>query len=303
MTRPVVRAATRSSPLARWQTAFVASQLASIGIDVVEFFVETLGDRTQATNTPLHSIGGQGVFVKEVQAAVLSGHADLAVHSAKDLPAVTPDGLILASIPGRGEVRDMLIGSSLEALPRGALVGTGSVRRRAQLLHKRADLVFAEVRGNIGTRLAKAAQFDAIVLARVPLERLELLDGIQGEVLSTAVMLPMIAQGAIAVECRADDEATLEALRLIDDATAHASVDCERAYLLRLGGGCELPVAAYATVDGDTITLDALVAAHNGSEVLRRTGTALLDDRLALGTSLADELLALGGSALLAQLR
>ena len=130
MTRPVVRAATRSSPLARWQTAFVASQLASIGIDVVEFFVETLGDRTQATNTPLHSIGGQGVFVKEVQAAVLSGHADLAVHSAKDLPAVTPDGLILASIPGRGEVRDMLIGSSLEALPRGALVGTGSVRRR-----------------------------------------------------------------------------------------------------------------------------------------------------------------------------
>ena len=300
MTRPVLRAATRSSPLARWQSAFVASHLAAIGIDVVEVLVDTLGDRTQIANTPLHLIGGQGVFVKEVQAAVLAGHADLAVHSAKDLPALTPDGLVLASIPARGEVRDMLIGSTLDALPVGAVIGTGSVRRRAQLLHRRADLAFAEVRGNVGTRLAKAAQFDAIVLARVPLERLNLLHGLHGELLSTDVMLPMIAQGAIAVECRVDDEATLEALGLIDDAVAHAAVDCERAYLLRLGGGCELPVAAYATIDGDTITLDALVAAHDGSEVLRRTATALLDDRLVLGALVADEILGSGGSALLA---
>jgi hydroxymethylbilane synthase len=302
MTRPVLRAATRSSPLARWQTAFVASQLAAIGIEVVEVLVDTLGDRTQAANTPLHSIGGQGVFVKEVQAAVLSGDADLAVHSAKDLPAITPDGLVLACVPGRGEVRDMLIGSTLDALRPGAVIGTGSVRRRAQLLHTRADLSFGEVRGNIGTRLAKASQFDAIVLARVPLERLGLLNGLHGEILSTDVMLPMIAQGAIAVECRADDEATLEALSLIDELVAHAAVDCERAYLRRLGGGCDLPVAALADVDGDTITLDALVAALDGSHVIRRTGTALLVDRRELGARLADEILAAGGSALLAAL-
>ncbi len=302
MTRPVLRAATRSSPLARWQTSFVAARLAAIGIDVVEVLVDTLGDRTQAANTPLHSIGGQGVFVKEVQATVLAGDADLAVHSAKDLPANTPDGLLLAGVPARGEVRDMLIGSTLDGLPRGAVIGTGSVRRRAQLLHMRADLSFGEVRGNIGTRLAKANQFDAIVLARVPLERLGLLHGIHGEILSTDVMLPMIAQGAIAVECRTDDEAAIEALALIDDAIAHAAVDCERAYLRRLGGGCELPVGALASVDGDTITLDALVAAHDGSRVIRRTGTALLVDRVGLGARLADEILSAGGAALLSNL-
>ncbi len=300
--RPVLRAATRSSPLARWQTAFVTKQLALRGVDVQEVLVDTLGDRTQAANTPLHSIGGQGVFVKEVQQAVLDGHADIAVHSAKDLPALTPDGLVLASVPVRGDVRDILVGSTLDALRPGAVVGTGSVRRRAQLAHMRADLQFAELRGNVGTRLAKASQFDAIVLALVPLGRLGF-DQVHGEVLSTDVMLPMVGQGAIAVECRADDDRTRDALAAIDDLDAHTALTCERAYLRYLGGGCELPIAALALIDGDELILDALVAAYDGSNVVRRTGRAPRGDASRLGASVAEDVLSHGGSALLELVR
>ena len=300
--RRVLRAATRSSPLARWQTADVAARLATIGVEVVEVLVDTLGDRTQATNTPLHSIGGQGIFAKEIQAAVLAGDADIAVHSAKDLPALTPTGLWLACVPVRGDVRDILVGSSLHALRPGAVVATGSVRRRAQLAHMRADLQFAELRGNVGTRLAKAANFDAIVLALVPMERLGFTD-VVGEILSTDVMLPMIGQGAIAVECRADDEFTMTLLAEIDDAAAHASVACERAYLQRLGGGCDLPVAALAVLSGEVISLEALVAATDGSSIVRRSVSGHVMDGESLGAALADEILAAGGSALLDALR
>ena len=264
--------------------------------------VDTLGDRTQVTNTPLHSIGGQGVFVKEIQAAVLAGDADIAVHSAKDLPAITPDGLSLACVPVRGDVRDILVGSSLASLREGAVVATGSVRRRAQLAHMRADLQFAELRGNVGTRLSKASQFDAIVLALVPMERLGFVD-VTGEVLSTEIMLPMIGQGAIAVECRESDLDTAAILARINDATAWASVECERAYLRRLGGGCDLPVAALARVDGNEISIDALVAATDGSSVVRRFGRGPLDEGVRLGASLADRVLAEGGAELLDALR
>ena len=297
----VLRAATRSSPLARWQTAFVAERLERRDIEVVEILVDTLGDRTQAANTPLHSIGGQGVFVKEIQQAVLDGHADIAVHSAKDLPAVTPDGLTLACVPVRGDVRDMLIGSTIADLRQGAVLGTGSVRRRAQLAHMRADLQFAELRGNIGSRLAKASQFDAIVLALVPLGRLGF-EGVRGEILSTDLMLPMVGQGAIAVECRVDDDSTLDALAGIDDDAAHTAVVCERSYLRRLGGGCELPVGALAVLDGDEIVLDALVAAHDGSTIVRRSRRAPISHAARLGGELAEEVLSHGGSALLALL-
>lgn len=296
---PMLRAATRSSPLARWQTAFVAERLASRGVEVVEVLVDTLGDRTQAANTPLHSIGGQGVFAKEIQQAVLDGHADIAVHSAKDLPAVTPDGLILACVPVRGDVRDILIGSTLADLRPGAVVGTGSVRRRAQLAHTRADLQFAELRGNVGSRLAKVSQFDAIVLALVPLGRLGFED-VRGEILSTDMMLPMVGQGAIGVECRVDDDSALDALAGIDDDAAHTAVLCERSYLRRLGGGCELPVGALAIIDGDEILLDALVAAYDGSTIVRRSRRAPIAHAARLGSELAEEVLSNGGSALLA---
>lgn len=297
-----IRAATRSSPLARWQSAFVASRLATVGVECVDVLVDTLGDRTQAANVPLHSIGGQGVFAKEIQAAVLNGDADIAVHSAKDLPAITPEGLVLACIPVRGEVRDLLVGASLDSLREGAVVATGSVRRRAQLAHKRADLQFAELRGNVGSRLAKASQFDAIVLALVPMSRLGF-DDVSGEVLSTDVMLPMVGQGAIAVECRADDHETIALLASINDPIASAAVHCERAYLRRLGGGCDLPVAALAMVDGDEISLDALVAAPDGSSIVRRAGRALIEDGEALGVSVAEQVLDAGGSALLDAIR
>ena len=302
MASALIRAATRSSPLARWQSAFVASRLAEVGVDCVDVLVDTLGDRTQAANVPLHSIGGQGVFAKEIQAAVLNGDADIAVHSAKDLPAITPEGLVLACIPVRGEVRDLLVGASLDSLREGAVIATGSVRRRAQLAHMRADLQFAELRGNVGSRLAKASQFDAIVLALVPMSRLGF-DDVTGEVLSTDVMLPMVGQGAIAVECRADDHETIALLASINDPVASAAVHCERAYLHRLGGGCDLPVAALATVDGDEISLDALVAAPDGSSIVRRTGRSLIEDGEALGVSLAEQVLDGGGLALLDAIR
>ena len=293
-----LRAATRSSPLARWQTEHVAALLAPFGVEVEAVYVETLGDRTQALGTPLHEIGGQGVFVKEVQAAVLHGLADIAVHSAKDLPSTQAPGLHIAALPERGDPRDALIGSTLAGLREGALIGTGSVRRRAQLAALRPDLRFAELRGNVGTRLDKASQFDAIVLAAVPLHRLGVAERI-GEVLDPLQMLPMVAQGALAVECRGDDPATTSLLASIDHATTRVRVTAERAFLAELGSGCDLPVAALATVSGDDVEIDGLVAALDGSVVVRGGRRGQSCDAAALGRALAAEILAAGGAELL----
>lgn len=299
MTQPRrLRAATRSSPLARWQTAHVAALLAPYGIDVEAVFVETLGDRTQALGTPLHEIGGQGVFVKEVQAAVLDGLADIAVHSAKDLPSTQAPGLRIAALPERGDPRDALIGSTLADLREGALIGTGSVRRRAQLAALRPDLRFAELRGNVGTRLEKATQFDAIVLAAVPLHRLGVADRI-GEVLDPLLMLPMVAQGALAVECRDDDDETAALLAAIDHANTRVRVTAERAFLAELGSGCDLPVAALASLEGGAVVIDALVAALDGSAVVRGGRSGPSADAAAIGRALATEILAAGGAELL----
>ena len=261
-------------------------------------FVETLGDRTQALGTPLHQIGGQGVFVKEVQAAVLRGLADIAVHSAKDLPSAQAPGLRITALPERGDPRDALIGSTLAGLRNGALVATGSVRRRAQLAALRPDLHFAELRGNVGTRLEKAAQFDAIVLAAVPLHRLGVAERIS-EVLDSRQMLPMVAQGALAVECRDDDEATAALLEGIDHAETRVRVTAERAFLAELGSGCDLPVAALATIDGDDLVLDGLVAALDGSVVVRHGSRGPCTDALAMGRALALHVLSAGGAELL----
>ena len=212
--------------------------------DVELVVVETSGDREQ--HEPIWTLGGKGVFVKEVQAAVLDGRADLAVHSAKDLPSGSIDGLVLAAVPERGDPRDALVGSALVDLPPGARVATGSVRRRAQLADLRPDLTFDGLRGNIPTRLAKADGYDAIVVAAVALERLELSDRI-ADVLPTSVMVPQVAQGALAVECRSDDDATREALAEIEDRDSRRAVDAERAFLAELGGDCDLPAGAYAT--------------------------------------------------------
>ena len=289
---PALRVATRGSALARWQAERVATLL---GGDVELVIITTTGD-TRA-DTPIHAMGGTGVFVKEVQHAVLDGRADVAVHSAKDLPAsASPEGLVLAAVPERADPRDALVGSTLDGLPAGAVIGTGSVRRRAQLAALRPDLTFAELRGNIPTRLAKAGDFDAIVVALAALERLGLSDQAT-DVLDPSVMLPMVAQGALAVECRGDDDDTLKQVAAIDDSSVHRVVDAERAFLATLGGGCNLPCAALAQADGAEITITALLASADGRIVLRSSRQG--SDPLLVGAEAADDVLAQGGRELL----
>ena len=265
-----LRVATRGSALARWQAERVVARLQDClgdrGAELV--VIETTGD--QRADEPLHAIGGTGVFVKEVQAAVLAGQADVAVHSAKDLPAQSFPGLVLAAIPERADPRDALVGSTLADLPTGAVVATGSVRRRAQLAHLRPDLGFAELRGNIHTRLERAAGFAAIVVAAAALDRLDLSSRI-AERLDPAVMVPQVAQGALAVECRVDDQATLAQLQTINDPTAERAVVAERAFLAELGSGCSLPIGAYAQIEGPDVVITGILSSYDGRVVYRET--------------------------------
>jgi hydroxymethylbilane synthase len=264
-----LRVATRGSALARWQAERVARRL---GDDVELVIVQTTGD--QRADVPVHRMGGMGVFVKEVQEAVLDERADIAVHSAKDLPAETPAGLTLAAIPERADARDALVGSTLAGLGTGATVATGSVRRRAQLAALRPDLGFAELRGNIQTRLDKAEGFDAIVVAAAALDRLEL-DARIAERLAFSDMLPQVGQGALAVECRSGDGETIARLAAIDDARAHAVVTAERAFLGELGSGCSLPIGAHAEIvdgpetEGRAISIEGIIASPDGRRISR----------------------------------
>ena len=297
MTAVVLRAATRGSALARRQTDQVAGLLAAAGGAATEpVVVSTTGDRR--ADTPIHQMGGKGVFVKEVQAAVLDGRADIAVHSAKDLPSLTPDGLVLAAVPERGDPRDALVGGRLAELPSGAVVATGSVRRRAQLAWLRPDLSFAELRGNIATRLERAGDYHAIVMAAVALRRL----GLEPEVLDVLepeVFVPQVGQGALAVECRAEDRAVREALTAIEHGPSRRAVDAERAFLAELGGDCNLPAGAHATTgDSGSLELTGLLASLDGRVVIRETRRD--DDPETLGRSVARGLLDdAGGRSLL----
>jgi hydroxymethylbilane synthase len=291
MPRPL-RVATRGSELARWQAGRVATLL---GADTELVIVSTSGD--ERPDVPIHAVGGTGIFVKEVQHAVLDGRADLAVHSAKDLPASdSPAGIVLAAVPERADPRDALVGSTLDSLAAGARVATGSVRRRAQLAAQRPDLTFAELRGNIATRLERAADFDAIVVAAAALTRLGLDDRVD-ELLDPSLMLPQVGQGALAVECRVDDDETLRRVVAIDDGRVHRAVSAERAYLAELGGGCDLPCGALAQVDGDEIVLEAMLAALDGHIVLR--STVRDSNALAAGRTAAADVMARGGRSLL----
>jgi len=250
--------ATRSSPLARWQAEAVAKRLALSAIDVEFLIVTTEGDQDQTRQ--IQEMAGRGVFVKEVQMAVLEGQADLAVHSAKDLMSSPTAGLNLAAFLERGDPRDALIGMNLRQLPQGARIATGSARRQAQLAHVRPDLKFTGLRGNVETRIAVAEQedVDAVVVAMAALQRLELTNSV-AEVLSVEEMVPQVGQGAIAVECRDDDPTIHEQLLGISDEPTRRCVETERAYLAQLGGGCELPVGAYAYLEEGIIQLDAVL--------------------------------------------
>lgn len=282
-----LRAATRGSALARWQTDHVADLLAATdgNVEVEAVIISTKGDRER--DVPLSSIGGKGVFVKEVQAALLDGRADIAVHSAKDMPAETPDGLVIAAVPERGDPRDALIGSALADLRPAAQVATGSPRRRAQLAWLRPDLTFAELRGNIDTRVAQASEHEAIVVAATAIQRL----GIDVEIhpLDPAEFVPQVGQAALAIECRADDTVTRGLLAQIEHFPSRRCVDAERGFLARLGGDCDLPAGAYATVDGDAVMVDGFVADLAGQVLIRHQmrGT----DPVAAGVELARYLL------------
>ena len=294
--RPL-RTATRASALARRQTSIVAELLAgACGAATEPVEVSTVGDRR--SDTPIGEMGGKGVFVKEVQAAVLDGRADIAVHSAKDLPSSTPEGLVLAAVPRRGDPRDALVGCRLADLPPGATVASGSVRRRAQLAWMRSDLAFAELRGNIATRLDKAAGFDAIVMAAVALHRLGLKPDVL-DVLDPDVVVPQVGQGAIAVECRADDRDLLAKLVSIEHGPSRRAVDAERAFLAELGGDCSLPAGAHATdAPGGGLELTGLLASIDGVTLIRDTRRGR--DPETLGRAVARHLLDdRGGRALL----
>ena len=281
----MLRAATRGSALARWQTAHIA-ELLGPAADVEPILVTTTGDRL--ADEPISAIGGKGVFVKEVQAAVLEGRADIAVHSAKDLPAATPDGLVIAAVSRRADPRDALVGRRLSDLPEGALVATGSPRRRVQLRELRPDLRFAELRGNIGTRLAKAGDFDAVVMAKAALDRLGERPPVV-DVLSCETMVPQVGQGALAVECREDDHRARALLAAIEDPVSRREVDAERAFLATLGGDCTLPAGAHAHYRGDKLVMRAVLA--DSTEGRCHTVVGEGDDGEALGQDLARQLL------------
>ncbi|MBK9179696.1 MAG: hydroxymethylbilane synthase [Acidimicrobiales bacterium] len=283
-----LRAATRGSALARWQTDHVAALLAAAhpGLEVEPVVVETTGDRR--TDQPIWELGGQGVFVKEVQAAVLDGRADVAVHSAKDLPSGPAAGLVLGAVPERGDPRDALVGCTLGALAPGATVATGSVRRRAQLASLRPDLTFVGLRGNIATRLEKVPDGGAILMAVAALARLGLADRID-EALAVDVLVPQVAQGALAVECRADDGSVRALLAPIEHDASRRAVDAERSFLATLGGGCEAPVGAHAVVDErGSVVLEAMVAALDGSRILREHVQGV--DAVAVGVEAGERL-------------
>jgi hydroxymethylbilane synthase len=295
-----LRIATRGSPLARWQAGEIVRLLREVDsrVDAELVVVTTTGDRRQ--DVAPWEMGGQadgghgGVFVKEVQAAVLEGGADVAVHSAKDLPSTVAEGLVLAAVPARADARDALVGSTLEDLGPGAVVATGSVRRRAQLAWLRPDLVFAALRGNIETRLDRVPAGGAAVVAAAALDRLGLSDRAT-ELLDTSVMLPQVAQGALAAECREGDKTVLDLLASIEDPTSRAAVDAERGFLAELGAGCDLPVGAYATVASGELEVEALLASADGRRLMRASSSGPVSGARSLGASLAGELVAAGG--------
>ncbi|MEX2318032.1 MAG: hydroxymethylbilane synthase [Pirellulales bacterium] len=318
--RPTLRLGTRGSKLARSQADWVANRLQQLGhkVDLIE--IATHGDAD--ANVPISSFGGTGVFTKEIQRALLAGQIDLTVHSLKDLPTDAVEGLVLAAIPPRESAADVLVvtaGSREQGagsfsmlpapcslLPLAARVGTGSLRRQAQLMHARPDLRVSEVRGNVDTRLRKLddGQFDALILAEAGLVRLGLADRIT-QVLSPAVMLPAVGQGALAIECRTDDEETHAAVAQLDDSATRAAVLAERSLLAQVRGGCLAPIGAWGRIEQSVLQLSAVVLSLDGGQRLHAHGSSIVEvaAAIALGRSVAEMLLAQGAADLIAAAR
>jgi hydroxymethylbilane synthase len=302
-----VRIGTRGSPLARWQAEWVAEQLGrfhpGLLVELVE--IKTQGDRDR--NTPLAAIGGQGLFTKEIQRALLDAAVEIAVHSLKDLPTQGPEALVLAAVPPREELADALVAPvhrTLENLPRGATVGTSSLRRRAQLLHARPDLKVLSVRGNVETRLNQAlgGAIDAVVLAEAGLRRLSLEHHVT-ERLGPPRFLPAVGQGALAIECRRNDAVTLTLLAPLDDLDTRRAVVAERRALAELEGGCMIPMAAWGRCSPAGLMLDAAVFDPEGRQRIFTSLSGPIDDPVDLGSRVAQSLRQQGADECLARFR
>jgi hydroxymethylbilane synthase len=289
----------RGSQLALWQANHVKQLLEELGEECCLEIIKTRGDLVQ--NVPLKEVGNKGIFTKEIEEALLDGRIDIAVHSLKDMPTMLPPGLQITATPERQDVRDVLIGKPLAGLPGGARVGTGSLRRVAQLRALRPDLNVESIRGNVDTRLRKLddGQYDAIMLAAAGLKRLGLGHRIS-EFLPLESMCPAVGQGALAIETRSDEGAGMEAARRLNDSGTYAAITAERAVLARLGGGCEVPIGAYASVHNlETLHLRAIVISPDGQRIVRHEHTGSMAFAEALGTAVAEELLARGAGEIL----
>jgi hydroxymethylbilane synthase len=289
--------ASRGSQLALWQARWVEAQLKRLGHDCRIEIIKTTGDKI--TDVPLAKVGTKGLFTKEIEDALLDGRADLAVHSLKDLPTELPAGLVLVAIPEREDPRDAVLGKKLADLPARAKVGTSSLRRAAQLRKLRPDLMIEPVRGNLDTRIRKLdeGQYDAIVLAAAGLKRLGWADRI-AEILDTDRMCSAVGQGALAIETRASG-AGFEACKTLDHAATHAAVTAERGVLGALGGGCQVPIGAYATVSSGQVKLLAIVASPDGSELIRAETSGPVENAAAIGARLGAQLLERGAAKIL----
>ena len=298
-----LRIGTRGSALALWQAEHIAARLRELarGCSVELCVIKTKGDKI--LDVPLAKVGGKGLFVKEIEDALLDGRADLAVHSMKDVPTELPSALHLAIVTERENPRDAFISKKFRnvlALPQGAAVGTSSLRRKSQLACLRPDLVIEDLRGNLDTRLRKLdeGRYDAIILAAAGLNRLGLADRITA-LFDPEQMLPAIGQGALGLELRRDDSELLEGISFLNHPATATAVIAERAFLLRLEGGCQVPIGAYATTRGDSVTLTGLIASLDGKEIIKEQASGPAATAAELGTRLAEKLLDRGGRAIL----
>lgn len=299
-----VRIATRKSPLALWQAHEVGRllQLHNPELKIELVTMSTQGDKI--LDTPLAKIGGKGLFVKELEVGMLEGNADIAVHSMKDVPVSFPEGLHLATLLEREDPTDAFVSNhypNFEALPQNATLGTCSLRRQTQLREKRPDLKIADLRGSVNTRLQKLddGDFDAIILASAGLKRLGFTDRITQSI-STELSLPAVGQGAIGIECRIDDERIHQLLAPLSDINTTIRITAERALNNRLNGGCQVPIAGFAELEGNTLRLRGMVGFADGSKVYRSELTGSAEQPEKLGIAVAEDILAQGGEAALA---
>jgi len=303
--RATIRLGTRKSLLALTQSTMIKDLIEKRhpGLKVELVKIVTKGDKI--TDVPLAMVGGKGLFVKEIEEAIMRREIDMAVHSMKDMPAELPEELILGVVPKREDPRDAFLAvrySSVHELPKGARVGTSSLRRKAQLAHLRADLDIRDLRGNLDTRLRKLdeGEYEAVILAAAGLNRLGFTDRITGY-FSVEEMLPSVAQGALGIEVRKDDRELREDLAFLDDPDTAVTVRAERAFLQRLEGGCQVPLGCFAQVRGAELTVTGLIASVDGTQVVRKTTSGKVGAPEESGRGLAEDLLAMGGAAILAK--